>query len=68
MGPIKSLLALIGLAALLVSGCHKADLGTANAPLTRDGAVLNLFWWSDFLAPNTLSNFEKQTGIKGFAG
>jgi putrescine transport system substrate-binding protein len=25
---------------------------------------LNLYIWSDYLAPNTLSDFEKQTGIK----
>jgi len=28
------------------------------------GKVLNLFIWSDYLAPNTLSDFEKQGGIK----
>jgi putrescine transport system substrate-binding protein len=28
------------------------------------GKVLNLYIWSDYLAPETLSNFEKQTGIK----
>ncbi|MEA3197965.1 MAG: putrescine transport system substrate-binding protein [Gammaproteobacteria bacterium] len=28
------------------------------------GRVLNLYIWSDYLAANTLSNFEKQTGIK----
>ena len=28
------------------------------------GKVLNLFIWSDYLAPDTLANFEKQTGIK----
>ena len=28
------------------------------------GKVLNLYIWSDYLAPNTLSDFEKQTGIK----
>src|ERR1700745_4139841 len=26
--------------------------------------VLNLYIWSDYLADNTLSNFEKATGIK----
>ena len=26
--------------------------------------VLNLYIWSDYLAPNTLSDFEQQTGIK----
>jgi putrescine transport system substrate-binding protein len=29
-----------------------------------DGKVLNLYIWSDYLAPNALSDFEKQTGIK----
>ena len=28
------------------------------------GKVLNLYIWSDYLAPNTLSDFEKRTGIK----
>jgi putrescine transport system substrate-binding protein len=28
------------------------------------GKVLNLFIWSDYLAPNTLADFEKETGIK----
>jgi putrescine transport system substrate-binding protein len=36
-----------------------ADQGAADS-----GKVLNLFIWSDYLAPNTLSDFEKQTGIK----
>jgi putrescine transport system substrate-binding protein len=35
-----------------------ADIGTAK------GRVLNLYIWSDYLAADTLSNFEKQTGIK----
>jgi putrescine transport system substrate-binding protein len=35
-----------------------ADTGTAK------GQVLNLYIWSDYLAADTLSNFEKQTGIK----
>src|SRR5271165_6413325 len=43
--------------------------GSAGAPgassAARDtGKVLNLFIWSDYLAPNTLSDFEKRTGIK----
>ena len=36
----------------------EADTGTAK------GKVLNLYIWSDYLATDTLSNFEKQTGIK----
>jgi putrescine transport system substrate-binding protein len=60
----KSLLGLIGIATFLMTACHKASPRNPNAPPTPDGAVLNLFWWSDFLAPNTISNFERQTGIK----
>ncbi|HUE11825.1 MAG TPA: polyamine ABC transporter substrate-binding protein [Steroidobacteraceae bacterium] len=39
--------------------------GTAASGAAPDtGKVLNLYIWSDYLAPNTLSDFEKQTGIK----
>jgi putrescine transport system substrate-binding protein len=36
----------------------------ASAAAAGSGKVLNLYIWSDYLAPNTLSDFEKQTGIK----
>ena len=36
----------------------------ARAAAASTGKVLNLYIWSDYLAPNTLSDFEKQTGIK----
>jgi putrescine transport system substrate-binding protein len=61
------LLGLLALAAFLVSGCYKTDAGAANAPSAKkaqDAGVLNLFWWTDFIAPDTIANFEKQTGIK----
>jgi putrescine transport system substrate-binding protein len=67
MRQARPLLGLLAIAAFLVSGCHKADPGTANTPSTekaQNGGVLNLFWWSDFIAPDTIANFEKQTGIK----
>ena len=40
--------------------------GAAAAGSTAAGStkVLNLYIWSDYLAPNALSDFEKQTGIK----
>src|SRR6202050_2815107 len=39
--------------------------GTAASGAAPDtGKVLNLYIWSDYLAVNTLPNFEKQTGIK----
>jgi putrescine transport system substrate-binding protein len=40
-----------------------APSGTARAGADT-GKVLNLYIWSDYLAADTLSNFEKQTGIK----
>jgi putrescine transport system substrate-binding protein len=49
-------------AVLSLSACggHKGapDEGSAG------DKVLNLYIWSDYLAANTLSDFEKQTGIK----
>lgn len=62
--------------AVLVLGCvfglsacgdHKSASGTESGAAgagSGGGKVLNLYIWSDYLAPNTLSDFEKQTGIK----
>ena len=51
---------------LLLSACGgKPEIGCRRSGAAAGaGKVLNLFIWSDYLAPNTLSNFEKQTGIK----
>jgi putrescine transport system substrate-binding protein len=51
------------LLALSACGGHKSG---AEAPAADAGAgkVLNLYIWSDYLAPNTLADFESQTGIK----
>jgi putrescine transport system substrate-binding protein len=43
------------------TGTNSADKAGAVA---NSGKVLNLYIWSDYLAADTLSNFEKQTGIK----
>jgi len=60
-------------AVLMLSGCgdRKGASGAAPGPAdkaegggTAKGQVLNLYIWSDYLAANTLSDFEKQTGIK----
>ncbi len=55
--------------ALALSACgdRKAQSGAASGPAPGAAAapkVLNLYIWSDYLAANTLSDFEKQTGIK----
>jgi len=55
--------------ALLAAGCGGHQPGAAGtAPVAAakapTGQVLNLYIWSDYLSANTLSDFEKQTGIK----
>ena len=58
------------LLALTACGDRKsgADAPSGAADTARaaadTGKVLNLYIWSDYLAADTLSNFEKQTGIK----
>ena len=58
--------------ALALSACGGGKPGTPGAGdsasaaggAASSGKVLNLYIWSDYLAANTLSDFEKQTGIK----
>ena len=62
--------------ALLMSACGGGKSGTQGAATVAassapessaapdSGKVLNLYIWSDYLAPNALPDFEKQTGIK----
>jgi putrescine transport system substrate-binding protein len=62
--------------AFFISACGGGKSGTegtarvaASAAPESSGAagsekVLNLYIWSDYLAPNALPDFEKQTGIK----
>jgi putrescine transport system substrate-binding protein len=51
--------------ALCACGDRKAQSGTApGATPAAASKVLNLYIWSDYLAANTLADFEKQTGIK----
>jgi spermidine/putrescine-binding protein len=47
-----------------ISGIDHASNQTSHSVSAPDQQVLNIFWWSDFMAPDTISNFEKQTGIK----
>ena len=52
---------------LILSGCggNKSSTGKAEGTAAaKSDQVLNLYIWSDYLAADTLSNFEKQSGIK----
>jgi putrescine transport system substrate-binding protein len=60
-----------GALVLVLAACSR----NADAPLaTPDGAgttaspggekLLNIYSWSDYIAPDTVANFEKETGIK----
>jgi len=57
---------------LTLSACGDRKSGSDRAPgaadmtsgVANNGKVLNLYIWSDYLAADTLSNFEKLTGIK----
>lgn len=59
-----------GLAALLLLwACHGCDRGprlppAASVPPGTEERVLNVYNWMDYIAPDTVSNFEKETGIK----
>jgi putrescine transport system substrate-binding protein len=65
MRRIPSTIALILLS--LLSACSKPASESPPTP-TSSGAsnekVLNFYTWADYIAPDTLSSFEKQTGIK----
>lgn len=58
--------AILALVCLLpLCGCGGGGKSAGTAAGGAGGAkVLNLYIWSDYLAPNTLQDFEKQTGIK----
>jgi putrescine transport system substrate-binding protein len=38
--------------------------GPLAAQAQSDSKVLNIYNWSDYIAPDTIANFEKETGIK----
>ncbi len=50
--------ALIGIVTIVLPGCGRHD---TTAP---DVAVVNLYNWNDYIAPDTIAGFEKLTGIK----
>jgi putrescine transport system substrate-binding protein len=47
------------LCALLACTRHGGDSGAADSE-----KILNIYSWADYIAPDTVRNFEKETGIK----
>ncbi|WP_146909394.1 extracellular solute-binding protein [Arenimonas daejeonensis] len=56
------------LLAMMAAGCGREDAAdTATAPdaaPAETAKVLNVYNWSDYIAEDTIANFEKETGIK----
>jgi putrescine transport system substrate-binding protein len=60
-------LVMLCVSTFLMIGCGSSDSGARNtrsAQKPDDANVLNLFIWSDYLAPDTIASFEKLTGVK----
>lgn len=49
---------------LLLTALSAALLGLSTTPALAAGKVLNIYNWSDYIAPETVKNFEKETGIQ----
>jgi len=63
---VRSLL--MGAVAIALVACGKKEeapsQGAAPAQPAAEEKVLNLYIWNDYVAPDTIANFEKETGIK----
>lgn len=53
--------ALASLLLLCACGPHGGEPAGAGAP---EPAILNVYNWTDYIAPDTVANFEKETGIQ----
>lgn len=55
----------IAVTALVLASCGNKDSDkAASVAATPEEKVLNVYNWSDYIAPDTLAKFEKETGIK----
>jgi putrescine transport system substrate-binding protein len=65
-GTVRGGLAVASMA-LLVVACGKkeqADQGQAASAAGQEEKILHVYNWSDYIAEDTIQNFEAQTGIK----
>ena len=53
----------LGAAILLLSAAGVTACGDHGRPATAE-AALNVYSWADYIAPDTVANFERDTGIK----
>ena len=59
--PFAAALSAVVLGLASASAAQAADAAKAAAPEPK---VLNIYNWSDYIAEDTIKNFEKETGIK----
>ena len=50
--------------AAALAACAFVALGNAGALAADEPKLLNIYNWSDYIAEDTIKNFEKETGIK----
>ena len=64
--PYRGVAALLMTSTLAVgcSGPNSGDHEAQRVAAESDDKVVNLFIWADDIAPDTLTSFEKQTGVK----
>ncbi len=55
---------LVAALALAVTACGKKEQAAAPAAPAEEEKILNVYNWSDYIAEDTIANFEQQTGIK----
>jgi len=60
----QTLLLLCVSASMIGCGNHDSGARTARAGEKNDDNALNFYNWADYIAPDTVSSFEKSTGIK----
>jgi putrescine transport system substrate-binding protein len=60
-------MSMLCVSAFSLISCGSPDSGARNTQSgekSGDKGVLNLYIWTDYVAPDTIASFEKQTGIK----
>jgi spermidine/putrescine-binding protein len=60
-------IAMLCISASLTIGCDRPHSSAPNARAGEsndDSKVVNLCIWADYMAPDTMASFEKQTGVK----